>query len=128
MASKGKHPFQIRRLSQSFRYAIEGLRKAAASEKNFQLHLIAAVAAVTLGFLFHIDVLEWMFILLCIFGMFALELLNSAIEKTVDLVTSEYRPLAKKAKDFAAAAVLVYAIMTVLIGILIFVPKIAKWL
>jgi undecaprenol kinase len=59
--------------------------------------------------------------------MFALELINSALERAIDLVTEEYRVLAKQAKDMAAGAVLIYAMMTVLIGLMIFLPKIFKW-
>ncbi len=124
MALKGRNPFSFERLLRAFTYAIQGLWYAVKTEKNFQIHLIAALVVSACGFAFKLNKVEWLFILLCIFGMLSLELLNSAIEKTVDLVTDEIRPLAKQAKDLAAGAVLVYAVMTVVIGLLIFIPKI----
>ena len=61
--------------------------------------------------------MEWLFILVAIVGTITLELVNSAIERVVDLVTTEYHPLAKQAKDIAAGAVFVYAIFSVIVGI-----------
>lgn len=92
-------------------------------EKNFQIHLVVAVLVILSGLIFKLNQLEWLFIVIAIFGVLALELVNSAIERVVDLTTSEIKPLAKQAKDIAAAAVLVYAIMSVIIGIFIFGPK-----
>lgn len=67
--------------------------------------------------------IEWSIVVLLIGGMLALEMMNAAIERVVDLVTLENHPLAKHAKDLAAGAVLVYAISSVVIGLIIFVPK-----
>jgi undecaprenol kinase len=69
---------------------------------------------------------EWLFVIFAIGGMFALELLNTAIERLVDLVTMEYHPLAKQAKDIAAGAVFLYAIFSVIVGFIIFIPRILK--
>lgn len=126
MAWKDKNPFSFGRLVDSFTYAIQGLWHAVKTEKNFQIHLTAALIVSICGFTFRLSKVEWLFILICIFGMFSLELLNSAIEKTIDLVTEEIRPLAKQAKDMAAGAVLIYAVMTVVIGLIIFIPKIVE--
>ncbi|WP_144462887.1 diacylglycerol kinase family protein [Siminovitchia fortis] len=126
MAWKDKNPFSFGRLVDSFTYAIQGLWHAVKTEKNFQIHLTAALIVSICGFAFRLSKVEWLFILICIFGMFSLELLNSAIEKTIDLVTEEIRPLAKQAKDMAAGAVLIYAVMTVVIGLIIFIPKIVE--
>ncbi|RST61476.1 diacylglycerol kinase family protein [Siminovitchia terrae] len=124
MAWKDRNAFSFGRLLDSFSYAIQGLRHAVRTERNFQIHLTAALIVSMCGFAFRLNRMEWVFILICIFGMIALELLNSAIEKTVDLVTDEIKPLAKQAKDMAAGAVMVYAIMTVVIGLIIFIPKV----
>jgi undecaprenol kinase len=78
------------------------------------------------SYYFSITKTEWLFILVAIGGMFALELVNTAIERLVDLVTAEYHPLAKQAKDLAAGAVLVYAILSVGIGMVIFLPYLLK--
>jgi undecaprenol kinase len=87
---------------------------------------MAAVLVILFAFYYHLSASEWIFILFAIGGMFSLELVNTAIERIVDLVTEEYHPLAKQAKDIAAGAVIVYAILSVIIGCIIFLPKIIK--
>lgn len=110
----------------TFSYAIEGILNALRSEKNMRFHLFCSIIVLLVSYYFSITKTEWLFILLAIGGMFALELANTAIERVVDLVTSEYHPLAKQAKDLAAGAVFVYAILSVAIGIIIFLPYIFK--
>ena len=73
---------------------------------------------------FSLNWLEWLFILVAIVGTITLELVNSAIERVVDLVTTEYHPLAQQAKDIAAGAVFLYAIFSIIVGIIIFLPKV----
>lgn len=124
MAWKDRDVFSWRRLARSFKFAFQGIAHAFIHEKNFRFHIAAAILVAACSLLFQIDKVEWMFIVLCIFGMFVLELINSALERTVDLITDEYRQLAKQAKDLAAGAVLIYAIMAVIIGLIIFLPKI----
>lgn len=118
---KKTHP-----LWKSFYFAISGIMSALKKERNFQIHVAAAIVAICLSIYFSLSVTEWILILLSIGGVFALELINSAIERVVDLVTMDYHPLAKQAKDFAAGAVLIYAIVAVLIGLLVFLPKILR--
>lgn len=67
--------------------------------------------------------MEWFIVLILIGGMLSLELVNAAIERVVDLTTTEWHPLAKQAKDLSAGAVLIYAIVSALIGMLLFIPK-----
>ncbi|WP_077618846.1 diacylglycerol kinase family protein [Bacillus sinesaloumensis] len=110
------------RLIKSFSYALQGLREAFFSERNLQFHFLFSILVVICGFIFQITKVEWIVILILIGGMFSIELINTAIEKVVDLVTSEFHPLAKKAKDIAAGAVLIYALMSVIVGLLIFIP------
>lgn len=80
--------------------------------------MVAAAGLVT-----GLSLLEWMVVIVLIGGMLALEMFNSAIERVVDLATSELHPLAKQAKDMAAGAVLVFAVASAIIGLLIFLPK-----
>ena len=88
-----------------------------------KIHCIAALLVVTAGFFFHISAIEWC-ICLVLFGLvMALELVNTAVEAVVDLVTTERKPLAKIAKDTAAGAVLIAAIMAAVAGLIIFLPK-----
>lgn len=112
----------------SFSFAFSGIRAALLNERNLQIHLAVSIAVIMFGVFFGISSLEWIIILLAIGGMFSLELLNTAIERVVDLATEEYHPLAKQAKDIAAGAVLVYAIVSVIIGGVIFLPKILIFL
>lgn len=127
MGYKDKHPFSYHRLKASFSFAIQGLLHAFKTEKNIHVHVLAGIIAVLCGVIFRINRYEWLFLVICIFGMFVLELINSAIERTVDLVTDKFKPLAQQAKDLAAGAVLVYAIMTVVIGLIIFLPKLLSF-
>ncbi|MDN3018571.1 diacylglycerol kinase family protein [Paenibacillus sp. BSR1-1] len=109
-------------LIRSFTYAITGILTALKSERNMRIHAISSVVVLFFSYFFSITKIEWLFVLISIGGMFALELMNTAIERVVDLATLEYHPLAKQAKDLAAGAVFVYAILSVIIGIVIFLP------
>lgn len=112
-----------RRLVRSFGFAASGIRYALKYEQNMRIHLLAAVVVITAAFLTGLSVMEWSIILLLIGGMLALEMINSAIERAVDLTMPDIHPLAKQAKDIAAGAVLVFAITSAIIGLLIFWPK-----
>ena len=117
------NPSGLKRFFRGFVYAWSGIRYGFRNECNFRFHAIAAVIVCFCGSYFGITKVEWLFVLTAIGGMLALELINTAIEKAVDLVSIEENPLAKAAKDTAAGAVLVYAIYSVLIGLIIFLPK-----
>ena len=109
-------------LYKSFGYAFEGIFTCIRNERNIKIHCTVAILVVIAG------ATEWC-ICLTLFGLvIALELVNTAIESVVDLVTTERKPLAKVAKDTAAGAVLVAAIMAAIVGLIIFVPRIASLL
>jgi undecaprenol kinase len=107
----------------SFGYAIQGIIAAVKAERNVKIHVTIAFLVILFGFYFSLSAIEWLFILAAIFGTISLELVNSAIERAVDLATIEIHPLAKEAKDFAAGAVLLYALFSAIIGLVIFLPK-----
>ncbi len=110
-------------LTKSFGYAFEGIFTGIRKERNMKIHCTVAALVMIAGLILRISPVEWC-ICLGLFGLvMALELINTAIEAVVDLVTSEYRPLAKVAKDTAAGAVLIAAIMAAVSGLIIFVPK-----
>lgn len=113
-------------LLRSFSYAFYGIKTAIESERNMRIHIISSILVIGASFYFSLTKVEWLFILFAIGGMFALELVNTAIERVVDLVTSEFHPLAKQAKDIAAGAVIIYAILSVIIGGIIFFPHVLK--
>lgn len=113
-------------LYKSFGYAFEGIFTGIKKERNMKIHCLAMLCVVAAGFVLRISVSEWC-ICLILFGMIlSLELVNTAMEAVVDLVTEERRPLAKLAKDTAAGAVLIAAIMAAGVGLLIFVPKVLE--
>ncbi|WP_338470289.1 diacylglycerol kinase family protein [Niallia sp. XMNu-256] len=122
--SSGLNGKKRRGIHYSFIYAIEGILHGIIHERNLKIHSVIALTVIIFGFLFDINRYEWMFVILAIGGMFSLELLNTAIERMVDYISPQYHPLAKQAKDVAAGAVLVFACMSVIIGCIIFLPKI----
>jgi undecaprenol kinase len=108
----------------TFRFALQGILVAMKQEKNIRFHLIVSAVVLILAVFLSLSKTEWMLLVIVISGMLVLEMINTAIERVVDLVTLEYHPLAKQAKDVAAGAVLIFATAAIIIGILIFLPKI----
>jgi undecaprenol kinase len=108
----------------SFIHAWEGIVTALRTQPNFKIHLLCSAIVTGAGYYFKISNIEWAILLFVIASGLAIELLNTSIEYTVDLLTDEYHMLAKFAKDTAAGAMLVYAFFSVIIGLLIFLPKI----
>jgi len=113
----------MRKRLQSFVYAGRGIRMVFSSEANMKIHLFIAVFVVMGGFIFRISVSEWIACLLCIGLVFGMEMLNTALEHVVDLASPGHHQLAGKAKDAAAGAVLICALISVVVGVLIFTPK-----
>jgi diacylglycerol kinase (ATP) len=109
---------------QSFVYAARGIKVVFSSEANMQIHIVVAALVLIFGIVFKISIMEWIVCLLCIGLVFGAEMLNTAIENVVDLASPDLHPLAGKAKDIAAGAVLLCAIISVIIGLLIFEPKV----
>lgn len=107
----------------SFGYAGQGIRSVFQSEQNMRIHLIVGCLVIIFGFIFNICLTEWMLCLLCFGLVIGMEMMNTAIEKLVDLVSPNHHPIAGKVKDIAAGAVLICAIISVIVGLLIFVPK-----
>lgn len=107
----------------SFQYAIEGIIVAIKKERNLKIHICIMILVIICGFIFKINTIEWI-ICIILFGLvISLELVNTAIENAIDLVTLEKKPKAKIAKDVAAGAVLISAIVSAIIGFMIFIPK-----
>jgi diacylglycerol kinase len=119
--------FSFKRRLQSFPFAFNGLRILFREEHNSRIHLVAAMLAIGFGFFFRIEPYEWMAIAFSFGLVFSFELINSSVEKLADVVSPEMHPLIKKVKDLAAAAVLVSAIAALIIGLLIFIPKILQY-
>jgi diacylglycerol kinase len=119
--------FSVKKRMQSFKYAFNGLKILLREESNASIHLCVAICVLAMGFVFKISTNEWIIVIFCIGFVFALELLNSAIENIADFVSKQYHDLIKKTKDLAAGAVLVSAIVAAIVGLIIFVPKILEF-
>jgi len=113
-------------LRRSFACAFNGLAYGALRERNFKIHLAAAAVAVTAGFCLNITRIEWAIIMLTIFMVLAAEMINTAIENTVDMYSGDYCYQAKIAKDAAAGGVLLTALNAVVVAILIFGPYLKR--
>ncbi|MDN7245795.1 diacylglycerol kinase family protein [Planococcus shenhongbingii] len=111
------------RFFNSFKFAVQGIGSSWKKEQNMRIHFLAALVVLIAGALSGLSKGEWIIIILLVGGMIALEVMNSAIERVVDLASPEIHPLAKEAKDMAAGAVLVFAAASAIIGLLIFIPK-----
>lgn len=112
----------VHKLIKSFGYALFGIRTSL-KEQNMRIHLFSAVIVVIAGVLTGISITEWLVLIITIALVIGSEMINTAIEAVVNLASPEYHPLAKQAKDVAAGAVLVFAVASVIIGLLIFLPK-----
>ena len=121
-----KEEHSVRAVLKSFRPAIRGILISSSIGRNIKVHYIAAVAAIIGGLYFDITKMEFLILLVVIMQVICLEMVNTAIEKTVDLVTDDYHIYAKIAKDVAAGAVLMAAIFSVIIGGIIFFPYLLK--
>jgi diacylglycerol kinase len=118
-----RHPFSWKARLKSFTYAWDGLRQAFRTEHNTWIHLGFTVAAGVLALLFRVDRLECIALIIVMAFVWMAELFNTALEKTMDFISTEKHPQIKLVKDLAAAAVLVASIAAVLVGALIFLPK-----
>jgi diacylglycerol kinase (ATP) len=108
----------------SFGFAIKGIRLVFGHEPNMNIHLVITAVVIISGYLFSISMVEWILCLICFGMVIGMEMMNSAIENVVDLASPEIHPLAAKAKDVAAGAVLICAFIAAMVGLLIFGPKI----
>lgn len=108
----------------SFKYAWNGIVYFLRYGNNARIQSAAAVLATGMGYALGLSRGEWISVILCCALVLSLEMINTAIEKTCDLITTEYNPLVKIIKDVAAGAVLLSAVASLVIGIIIFFPKI----
>jgi diacylglycerol kinase len=107
----------------SFPYAFAGIGWMLRTQRNAQIHVAITCAVIIAGFFFRISAGEWLVLIAFITLVLALEALNTALEAVVDLASPQFHPLAKRAKDAAAGAVLIGAIGSVVAGAIVFLPK-----
>lgn len=118
--------YKAKNMRQSFYCAMCGLMDAWRSERNMRIHTLATVFAVLLGFWLRLDRLEWLFLSSAVFLVVTMEMLNTALERVVDLFTREYHPLARLAKNAAAGAALLAALYALTVASLIFIPHLME--
>jgi len=117
-----QNPLRIHRVS--FKHAFDGFIYAIRTQPNFRFHLLAAMTVILLGIYFSIGPTEWLILVFTINTVLIAEMVNTSIEAMVDLITLERRADAKIAKDVSAAMVLVSATLSVVVALIIFLPKI----
>lgn len=110
-------------VAKSFANAYAGMAYSARTQRNVKIHLAAAALVLVASAIFRVSLMEFALLILCIVFVISVEMLNTALECAVDLVTTEYHPLAKMAKDVSAGAVFVASIGAAAVGGIIFVPK-----
>ncbi len=119
-----KKKYSLKRLINSFGYAIKGIITVYKTEQNIVIHTIVAILVIGLGIFLKLEPLELCILILVIGLVIAFEIINTAIEYTIDLTMPNIHPIAKMAKDAASGAVFVMAITAIIIGLIIFLPKI----
>lgn len=106
-----------------FRHAWEGVKYAFTSQPNFKVHTIAALTALTTGLIVQLPLIEWLILLLTISLVLSAEMINTALESMTDLIEEKYHQNAKIAKDVSAGMVLLTALTSVIVGVVLFLPK-----
>ncbi len=119
LKSKDKRTFKG-----SVKNCLDGISYVTKNEKNFKREIALGIIALILSYILKIDKIEFIIVLTMICLVLTTEIINTAIERTVDLVTKEYHELARIAKDVSAGSVLVTSTFALIIGIIIFMPKI----
>lgn len=107
-----------------FSFAFNGIKEIIKTERNFRIHLTTTTVIVLLGLFFNIEALEWIAICFVVSLVLILEMINSAIERIMDFLSPDRHPIVGQIKDITAGSVLVAAITSVVIGAIIFIPKI----
>ena len=113
-----------RKFSSSIKYCLEGINFVITNESNFKIEIVIGIIALLLSYILKISRIEFIIILIMIALVLTSEIINTSIEKVVDLYTKDYNNLAKIAKDVSAGSVLVMSIFSLLVGVIIFLPKI----
>lgn len=116
--------YSLKKRLLSFKYAFDGFRTLLKEEANARIHTAISLIVITLGFALEINANEWISICFAIGLVISMEAINTAIENLADFVSPQKNELIKKAKDVSAFAVLFCAIIAVIIGLIIFIPKI----
>lgn len=112
----------------SVRFALQGMKLFFSRDRNGRIQAVIGITAIILGFTLSISSFQWMLVLFCTGLVISLEMINSAIERFCDMVTTDFHPGIKIIKDVAAGAVLVASIFSLVIGLIIFIPAFVQFL
>jgi len=119
--------FSLKKRLLSIKYAMSGVRILFWEEPNALIQLFVTVCVLVAGFIFRISSGEWIAVILCFGLVISLESVNSAIENIADFVSPGKHEMIKKVKDLAAGAVLIGAVISVIVGMIVFLPKVIKF-
>lgn len=122
-SSKNIKKFSISKRVFSFRYAFKGIIWFLSSQHNLLIHLIAALIVISAGLYFQLERWEWIAVVICIGMVIGAELVNTAVEILCDALIPERNKRAEIIKDVSAGAVLIFAIMAMIVGLIIFLPR-----
>jgi diacylglycerol kinase len=126
MKLRGKYKKGKRTFADSVKNCLDGINYVLANEKNFVREIILGICAILMSYFLGITRIEWIIVLLLINFVLIMELLNTALEKVVDLYTTKYNEIAKVVKDVASASVFLMSLFSAVIGFLIFMPYIIE--
>lgn len=107
---------------------MQGMKQFFSRDRNGKIQLVIGITAIALGFTVSLSPFQWLLVLFCIGFVISLEMINSAIERYCDLITTDFHPGIKIIKDVAAGAVLIASIMSLVIGLIIFIPALVDFL
>lgn len=116
----------MKRFLKSFKFAFNGLVFCFFNEKNFRFHIIFSFFIIIISIIFHLTQIEWLFIISAIFFVLISEIINTAIEKTLDLIDNNYNEKIKIIKDISASFVIMAAVYSVIVGVIIYLPYLLK--
>lgn len=119
-------PIKLRRLIQSFKYAGKGIYYALKEEQNMKIHFLLSLVVLIFAFIFRISAYEAIVLVLVISFVVAMEMINTVLERVMDIIKPRMHPYAKHIKDMLAAVVLIGAFASALVGLIIFLPKILE--
>ena len=118
----------MKKFFNAVRFALQGIRQFSSRDRNGKIQIAFGATAVALGIIVSLTSFQWLLVLFCIGLVISLEMINSAIERFCDLVTTDFHPGIKIIKDVAAGAVLVASITSLIIGLIIFIPALVQLL
>lgn len=118
----------MKRFFNALLFALQGIKQFFTRDRNGQIQMVIGITAILIGFTVSLSSFQWLLVLFCIGLVISLEMINSAIERYCDLVTTDFHPGIKIIKDVAAGAVLVASITSLIIGLIIFIPALVQFL